>query len=229
MKSLRKLSRFAFAAGLVAVAPLSWAHEDEEHHAPAASASTAPTAAAAPATASQEPEKVIQLETLEKPQVEKAHEYGLYGSREVVGLKAFPAATVVEHIARFDGKLVAVTGKVVDVCPKKGCWMSLEAGEGVTPVFVRFQDYSFFVPRNSQGHQAVLIGRASKTQIDEATARHFLEDAGASQEEIEKVKGPQDTIEIIATSVAMDRPAELDEPWSAPRKAAPTSQPSKKS
>src|SRR5262245_42750210 len=44
-----------------------------------------------------------------------------------------------------DSADVKITGKVVAVCPKMGCWMKLEIPNQGT-VFVDMKDYAFFVP-----------------------------------------------------------------------------------
>src|SRR5688500_4908615 len=38
-----------------------------------------------------------------------------------------------------------ITAKVMDVCPKKGCWMNLYINDSTT-AFVKMKDYGFFVP-----------------------------------------------------------------------------------
>ena len=43
-----------------------------------------------------------------------------------------------------------IEGKVVDVCKKKGCWMTLETANG-EPMRVTFKDYAFFMPMDIVG------------------------------------------------------------------------------
>jgi hypothetical protein len=56
---------------------------------------------------------------------------------------------------------VKIEGKVLDVCSKKGCWMSLEMPDKST-VLVKFKDYGFFVPLEMIGKTVVLEGQAKK-------------------------------------------------------------------
>ena len=51
--------------------------------------------------------------------------------------------------------------------------------------------------------------------ISEAKARHFLEDANAPKEQIEKIVGPQEVLSIICTSVAIEGGDKLSEPLKA--------------
>ncbi|WP_411894690.1 DUF4920 domain-containing protein [Winogradskyella sp. A2] len=76
-------------------------------------------------------------------------------------------------------------GKIVEVCSKKGCWMTLDAG-GDNTIMVKFKDYSFFMPLNAEG-EVVINGKAyvAETSVDEL--RHYAEDAGKSKEEIEAI------------------------------------------
>src|SRR6478752_8329856 len=47
----------------------------------------------------------------------------------------------------FDTKIKA---KVLDVCPKKGCWLKLEVNDSTT-AFVKMKDYAFFLPEAAKG------------------------------------------------------------------------------
>lgn len=70
-----------------------------------------------------------------------------------------------------------VSGKIEQVCQKKGCWFTL-TGEGVDePVRVRMKDYGFFVPRNSSGAAVVVEGTLEQRTIPQAEAQHYAEDA----------------------------------------------------
>ncbi|HNF38237.1 MAG TPA: DUF4920 domain-containing protein, partial [Chitinophagaceae bacterium] len=40
---------------------------------------------------------------------------------------------------------VKVKAKIIDVCPKKGCWLTLELPNGETAM-VKMKDYGFFLP-----------------------------------------------------------------------------------
>src|SRR5690349_4241660 len=82
-----------------------------------------------------------------------------------------------------DSAPVKVIAKVLDVCPKKGCWMSLEMPDKTT-VFVKMKDYAFFVPLAIIGKTVVIDAEAKtiETSVDEL--KHYAEDAKKSKEEI---------------------------------------------
>jgi len=85
---------------------------------------------------------------------------------------------------------IKVAGKVEAVCKKKGCWMELVKGDGST-MRVTFKDYAFFVPKNCDGKEAIVLGKAYVDTTSVADLRHFAEDEGLSKEEIEKINEPK--------------------------------------
>jgi hypothetical protein len=95
---------------------------------------------------------------------------------------------------------IKVIAKVTDVCPKKGCWMSLEMPDK-SKVFVKMKDYGFFVPLEMIGKTVVIDGEAKKvtTSVDEL--KHYAEDAKKSKEEIAAITEPKEEIRLTATGI----------------------------
>jgi Domain of unknown function (DUF4920) len=98
---------------------------------------------------------------------------------------------------KFEGK---ITGKVVEVCQEKGCWMKVDKGNGET-LMVKFKDYGFFMPSNIVGQTVVLEGEAKVKEVSVKQQKHFAEDAGKSKEEIEKIKEPKKETQFVAKGV----------------------------
>ncbi len=96
-------------------------------------------------------------------------------------------------------KLVRVQAKVVEVCQKKGCWMMLS--DGAVMMRITFKDYGFFMPKDIAGKTIIAEGIVAEDVLAEKDARHYAEDAGKSKEEIEKIKGDQKTVSMVAQSV----------------------------
>ena len=95
-----------------------------------------------------------------------------------------------------------ITGQIIDVCPKKGCWMNVKVDTDT--VFVKFKDYGFFVPKSGiEGKQVLMSGKIFKDTISVERLRHYAEDAKKSIEEIEKINTPEYKINIIASGVAI--------------------------
>ena len=95
---------------------------------------------------------------------------------------------------------VAVKGKVVKVCDKKGCWFTVETDNN-EKFFVKMKDYAFFVPTALEGKTIVLEGNAETkvTSVDEQ--KHYAEDAKKSQAEIDAITKPQEEIRFMASGI----------------------------
>ncbi len=95
-----------------------------------------------------------------------------------------------------------IEGTIDECCQKKGCWMTMTLDNG-EKMRVRFKDYGFFVPKDAPGKMAVIDGRAytDTTSVDEL--RHYAEDAGKSQEEIDQITEPEVSIAFEATGVVI--------------------------
>jgi hypothetical protein len=93
-----------------------------------------------------------------------------------------------------------VSGKVVEVCTKKGCFMKI-ARENGSPVMIRFTDYAYFMPQNIVGKNVVVEGIAKINETSVAKLQHYAADVGKSKEEIAKIDQPKKDIEIMADGV----------------------------
>lgn len=98
---------------------------------------------------------------------------------------------------------VRLEGTVTATCAKKGCWMDVASGEDT--VFVRFQDYGFFVPtEGAEGKRTVIQGEAFYDTLTVAMLQHYAEDAGKSQEEIDAISQPELRLAFTATGVMIE-------------------------
>jgi len=95
-----------------------------------------------------------------------------------------------------------ITGEVVEVCKKKGCWMTLKMPEGEN-IRVTFKDYGFFMPMDIVGKKVALDGIAKKQVISAETLRHYAEDAHESAEAIAKITDPKKELAFEAKGVAI--------------------------
>jgi Domain of unknown function (DUF4920) len=98
---------------------------------------------------------------------------------------------------KFTGK---VSGKVVEVCQEKGCWMKVEKSNGET-MMVKFKDYKYFMPKDIVGKEVVLDGDASIKEVPVKQLQHYAKDAGKSEEEIKKIKEPKKELQFVAKGV----------------------------
>ena len=76
-----------------------------------------------------------------------------------------------------DSVTVKFKAPIEAVCKSMGCWMRLDIGG--EEVYVKFKDYAFFVPTDSDG-EAIVEGKAfvEETSVDEQ--KHLAEDGGLS-------------------------------------------------
>ncbi|MHC4217770.1 MAG: DUF4920 domain-containing protein [Planctomycetota bacterium] len=98
-----------------------------------------------------------------------------------------------------DESNVIVEATIVDVCPKKGCWMRV--ADGNQELFVRFQDYGFFVPMNAAGREVVMHGTSVTNVASVEELRHYAQDAGKTPEEIAAITEPETRVTFFADSV----------------------------
>lgn len=112
---------------------------------------------------------------------------------------------MLDRMQGLDSLAVKVAGTVEEVCQEKGCWMNIvsEDVEGRQQMFVQFKDYGFFMPKDIAGREVVMEGYAYRalTPVDEL--RHFAEDAGKSQEEIDAITEPKEELKFLASGVLL--------------------------
>jgi hypothetical protein len=67
---------------------------------------------------------------------------------------------------------------------------------------VTFKDYGFFVPKEGmEGKEVVFEGVAKRKVTDVDMLKHFAEDAGKSQEEIDAITEPKVELTFVANGV----------------------------
>lgn len=99
---------------------------------------------------------------------------------------------------------VLVSGKVEEVCQMKGCWMTIDNGEG-KKIRVRFKDYAFFVPMNISGWTAYVQGSAHFDTTSVALLKHYAEDGKKSQSEIDAITEPKVELNFTAVGVLFEK------------------------
>lgn len=110
-----------------------------------------------------------------------------------------------EMIAKMEGldslEGVVLRTQINECCQKKGCWMTLNMGEGNPEMRVWFKDYDFFVPLDAHGVNVIVSGKAFMDTVSVADQKHILEDAKASQEEIDAITEVKVELGFEATGV----------------------------
>jgi hypothetical protein len=118
---------------------------------------------------------------------------------------AISANSMAEHYKSMNAgdsinsKMIA---KVEEVCQAKGCWMKVDLGNN-EQVMVKFKDYGFFMPKNIAGKEVIINGKAFVEEVSVNEQRHYLEDAGATAEEIAAITEPKKTLSFLAEGVLL--------------------------
>lgn len=136
----------------------------------------------------------------EIPSAQPGVEYG----EGVSGKKALTVTKLEKKLNKDSEYSGSVTGNVVEVCKKKGCFMKLTDDKSGELITIRFKDYGFFMPQDIVGKTVTVEGDAKVTKYSVKQLQHWAEDAGKSKEEIAAIQKPEQTIEIIATGVKVN-------------------------
>lgn len=115
---------------------------------------------------------------------------------------AKPLSKVAANLKSDKPVTTKITAKVLDVCPKKGCWLKLQVDDKTT-AFVKMKDYAFFLPSAIKGKDIVLDGEAVLKTTSVEELRHYAEDAKKSKEEIEAITKPQEEIRLTANGIVV--------------------------
>lgn len=137
--------------------------------------------------------------TYAQPPAGSANPGDTYGEK-ITAKGTVPPANFIKSLTKKDTVATKVAGKVLAVCPKKGCWMQVELADK-SKVFVRFKDYAFFVPVDMVGKEVVLDGIAFNKTTSVAELRHYAEDAKKSKAEIEAITEPKKEVRFLADGV----------------------------
>jgi len=122
-----------------------------------------------------------------------------YGA-EISEENAIPGAELLAMLGDQDSLNVKVESEINSCCQKKGCWMKMDIGDE-KELMVKFKDYGFFVPMDSEGKMAVIDGKVKKSVIPVDELKHYAEDAGKSQEEIDAITEDEEKLTFLANGV----------------------------
>jgi DNA-directed RNA polymerase subunit F len=95
-----------------------------------------------------------------------------------------------------------IKAKIIDVCPKKGCWLKLQVNDSTTAM-VKMKDYGFFLPVAAKGKTVVLDGEIKMKTTSVAELKHYAEDAKKSKEEIAAITKPEKEIRVTAKGIVI--------------------------
>ncbi len=116
------------------------------------------------------------------------------------------AVNLTDVVAKLNGgaefQEVKIQAKIVEVCPKKGCWLKLELANGETAM-VKMKDYGFFLPLAAKGKTVVIDGKVELKTTSVAELKHYAEDAKKSKEEIDAITQPVKEVKVLAKGIVV--------------------------
>ena len=108
----------------------------------------------------------------------------------------YPEETLIDSVR------TTLRGTVHKVCQAKGCWMTVDAGNG-DDMTVTFRDYGFFVPKDIDGREVIMHGVAYTQLTPVEELRHLAQDEGRSEAEIAAITEPQQELRFLADGVTL--------------------------
>jgi hypothetical protein len=131
-----------------------------------------------------------------------------YG-KELTLKKTTDIADILANPDDYDGKRVLVEGKVIDVCSMMGCWIKIDAGEGVDPITFKVDDRVIIFPVEAKGKTARAEGVVSvETMTQEqliARAKHEAEENDTLDSfDPSTITGPKTVVRIMGEGAVIE-------------------------
>jgi hypothetical protein len=136
--------------------------------------------------------------------VEDTH-WPSYGG-EFTMAQAVPLSQAIANLGEEEAT-VLVEGTIEQVCQSKGCWMVVRDGDAEARI--RFKDYAFFIPWESHGKRVKMEGALKWDVASEETARHWAEEAGDPNVNLEAIQGDQPYVLLMASAVSIEGGTEI--------------------
>jgi hypothetical protein len=117
-----------------------------------------------------------------------------------------PIADILADPEAWQGKKVRVEGTVSEVCPRKGCWLSLSQGDAA--VRVKVEDDVIVFPAEAVDKQAVAEGKVDVLELDReryiSWMAHLAEERGDTFDEASVGDGPYRLVQIQGTGADIE-------------------------
>ena len=123
----------------------------------------------------------------------------------------------------YHGQTVRVEGTIRQVCQQAGCWLTLDnpAGDPVRVLVPRDPagEYAWTFPMDLGPRHAIIEGTAQADTLSVDDLRHYAEDAGLPQQEIDAIDEPAFTASVLARGVLVEQDAAPVPPAAGPERA----------
>lgn len=129
-----------------------------------------------------------------------AGEPQIFGAGVTV-VEATPIASLLADPDAYLDQTVRVEGTVLDVCPRKGCWM--EVGSDESSIQIKVEDDVIVFPQDAKGKPAAAQGTVEAMEMSreefESYLRHLAEERGEGFDPASVGDGPYRIIRIRGT------------------------------
>lgn len=119
---------------------------------------------------------------------------------------AIKISEVLESPDKFTDKEITVSGLIVDVCPKRGCWMLLASDEKFQTLRIKVNDGEMVFPLSARGRQGTAKGKLAGNKLTQNKAikyyKHLAEEKGEKFDPA-SVTGPVTIYMLRATGAAI--------------------------
>lgn len=120
---------------------------------------------------------------------------------------AVPMTTIMKNPESYVGKEVTVTGTIVDVCAKRGCWMQLTSDYKNEKVRIKVNDGEMVFPLDARGKKAAAKGTFKKMELTlEQTKSHLQHIAEENKKKFDpaSVKEAMVVYQVQATGAVIE-------------------------
>ena len=108
-------------------------------------------------------------------------------------------SSLIDNPNQFLDKQIVTEGKIVDVCPMKGCWIEIKDSHSGQIIRVKVQDDVIIFPEDSKEKKVIVNGVFTKIEFTEDQAIkwkiHLAEEKGLKLEESDVTLDSSDLIE----------------------------------
>jgi len=136
-----------------------------------------------------------------------AADYTPYGEPLALddGTPTLTPSALLADPAAYDGETVRVEGTIAEMCKMMGCWLTLRDADAEAGETVRVRvptdssgTYVYTFPTDLGMIDAVVEGTVSVDTMSVDELRHYAEDEGRPQEEIDAITEPKPTVVLTA-------------------------------
>lgn len=113
-----------------------------------------------------------QSKQAEQQAMQKEDPVGVYGNGITLKEQTLVSA-IMESPEKFEGKQVLISGTIVEVCPKRGCWVDLSGDKEFEKIKVKVKDGEIVFPLSAKGNKALVEGKVEKLELTKEQAIRY--------------------------------------------------------